>query len=491
MSIEELQLQTLRKKNLITLYMFLIAILLGVAVEVVLAKPLILILTIAIGGGIICGFIAFCHYSHKLTKQLPYVVIIGLSLVLGSIILISPSENNLSLIYFLLVSSALYMNLILYFIGTGLGVALLFFAFNLNGDIYSADILTYLLIFSLAVIVLFFQQRIMGKLEWDLAHMEQESQVKLEKQRKQNDIIEESSMVIAGNMIKVTSQTEIEQLALEELNVAVQAIAEGTQSQSDSIQDFMESIQRTSGQTASMKNQVTHIDYFTDEMTSKIDEGQVQSQELNKQMDEFQEFITQMEKEFNQLSDKIEQSLNSIEAIQGITAQTNLLALNASIEAARAGEAGRGFSVVAEEIRKLADSSDQTAEEISTTLNQLYDNNQMTQKQMKAVSDKMVVTSQGTERNHEIFDSIQSSIYQLQKDVQAFSQVSSVIDKDTEKMSIAMNEFATIIAESSASLEEITATVQEQTVNKAKLADLVQMTNQATHKLKGLLNERD
>ena len=111
-------------------------------------------------------------------------------------------------------------------------------------------------------------------------------------------------------------------------------------------------------------------------------------------------------------------------------------------------------------------------------------------KQMKAVSDKMVVTSQGTERNHEIFDSIQSSIYQLQKDVQAFSQVSSVIDKDTEKMSIAMNEFATIIAESSASLEEITATVQEQTVNKAKLADLVQMTNQATHKLKGITRNK-
>ena len=63
-----------------------------------------------------------------------------------------------------------------------------------------------------------------------------------------------------------------------------------------------------------------------------------------------------------------------IGVINGIAEQTNLLSLNASIEAARAGEAGRGFSVVAEEIRKLADQSLGSAKQISKIVDEIVAN---------------------------------------------------------------------------------------------------------------------
>ena len=69
------------------------------------------------------------------------------------------------------------------------------------------------------------------------------------------------------------------------------------------------------------------------------------------------EFVTEF-------SNQIKEIITLLQAITGISEKTNLLALNAAIEAARAGEAGRGFNVVAEEIRKLAENSRQTVEDI-------------------------------------------------------------------------------------------------------------------------------
>lgn len=71
-----------------------------------------------------------------------------------------------------------------------------------------------------------------------------------------------------------------------------------------------------------------------------------------------------MHEEFNQLNQLVEQ-------IRKIAKQSNLLALNAAIEAARVGEAGKGFSVVASEFRKLADNTNKIAFEIEQTVEKL------------------------------------------------------------------------------------------------------------------------
>ncbi|MED3574643.1 methyl-accepting chemotaxis protein [Cytobacillus praedii] len=487
MSIKELQIETLRKKNRITLIMLIISVVLGVAVEASLGKTLQLILTIAIGGAVLCSIIAFLHLTKRLTKQIAYLAIAGLTIILGMIILISPSENNLSLIYYLLVCSALYMNIVLYLMGTAFGVGLLVFAFALNGELYSSDISTYLLLFSLAVIVLFFQQKIMGKLEADLGKMQTSAEEKLENESKHRIILEENSQIIASNMQMVEEQSESEKQVTIELNVALQEIASGTQSQGNAITNIMNSIERTAKQVDSMNERVLQINESTDQMTGQIEEGRSQSQIMNNQMQEFKRFIELMEKDMNQLSENIESSLSSIQAIQGITAQTNLLALNASIEAARAGEAGKGFSVVAEEIRKLAETSDKTAVQISTTLNQVHTNNRETQNQMNLVSSKMDENIQGTVKNQSIFESIQHSIQHLQQEVQSFSGVAKNIDQETDAIEVAVNEFASILEEASSSLEEISATVQSQTNNKEQLARLIQETNRATQNLSNLL----
>ena len=103
--------------------------------------------------------------------------------------------------------------------------------------------------------------------------------------------------------------------------------------------------------------------------------------------------------------------------ILNISAQTNLLALNATIEAARAGEAGRGFSVVASEVKQLASSTDHAAQSIATILNEVVDAIKEIQTVTENISDSMRVNSEINDQSLEQTDDVMQTIKAVVSDV--------------------------------------------------------------------------
>ena len=110
---------------------------------------------------------------------------------------------------------------------------------------------------------------------------------------------------------------------------------------------------------------------MTDKAIESVNHGKVIIEDLNKQSDTIIQLANELGHDIENVKRRSDDIEHIIDTINEISAQTNLLSLNASIEAARAGEHGRGFSVVADEIRKLANQSMEAANEIKNIVDNI------------------------------------------------------------------------------------------------------------------------
>lgn len=151
--------------------------------------------------------------------------------------------------------------------------------------------------------------------------------------------------------------------------------------------------------------------------------------EVTSSVEQMSQKVESILSQATQVSQQTETIKNVIQIISDIADQTNLLALNAAIEAARAGEHGRGFAVVADEVRNLAEKTQKSLVEITASINVLVQS--------------VVHISKEIEEQNEISSSINESIEILRKS----TQVSKTISADTSLISQKLNEMATNVFE--------------------------------------------
>lgn len=276
----------------------------------------------------------------------------------------------------------------------------------------------------------------------------------------------EKSDLLASSSEQLNASSEQNNHATEQVANSIQEVASGTENQRNMVHQSTEVVKEMSDSIDKIMRNAQEVADTAKDANIVVAEGEQSIQKSVHQMKNINETVADLGKVIHTLGTRSNEISQIVDVISEIAGQTNLLALNAAIEAARAGEHGKGFAVVADEVRKLAEQSAKSTESIRQLIASI-------QADTNTAVVSMDKGTEEVEKGIEIVDLAGASFRQIQEFVDNVSAQIHEVSASMEEM----GQGAKQVVEYVSRIEEITAGVnaESQEVSAATEEQLASM----------------